>query len=67
MSPEEQEEFNEMKNTVGELKRFIEQNFNPSGDAKNAPLVIEAEDTTTTPTGSIRVITSKGPKNILIA
>lgn len=67
MSPEEKQQFDEMVQTVGELKQFIEQYFNPDGTPKNAPLIIEAEDTTTTPAGSIRIITNKGPKNVLIA
>lgn len=67
MSPEDRTEFNEMKNTVNELQQFIERNFNPDGSPKNQVLTIEAEDTTTTPSGSIRLITNKGPKNVLIA
>lgn len=67
LSPEERQEIDELKNTVSELQRFIEQNFSPDGSAKNAIVIIETEDTTTTPAGSIRVITNKGPKNILIA
>ena len=67
MSPEQTAEFNEMKNTVNELQQFIEHNFNPDGSPKNQVLTIEAEDTVTTPAGSIRLITNKGPKNVLIA
>jgi hypothetical protein len=67
MSPEERAQFNQMQNAIRELQLFIEQNFNPDGTAKAAPLVIEAEDTTTAAAGSIRIITSKGPKNVLIA
>lgn len=67
MSPEEREEFNQMKASVLEMQRFIQQYLNPDGTPKNSLTVIEAEDSTTTPTGSIRIITNKGPKNILIA
>lgn len=67
MSPEERTEFNQMRDTVREMQRFIEQNFNPDGTPKNAPLIVEAEDNTTAAAGSIRIITSKGPKNVLIA
>lgn len=67
MSPEERQEFDEMKSTVLEMQQFIQQHFNPDGTPKNSVLVIETEDTTTTPAGSIRIITNKGPKNILIA
>lgn len=56
-----------MKDTVRELQDFIERYFNPDGTPKNLILTIEAEDEVTTPAGSIRVITNKGPKNILIA
>lgn len=67
MSPEERTEFEEMKNTVNELQGFIERYFNPDGSPKNSVLIIEAEDAVTTPAGSIRLITNKGPKNVLIA
>lgn len=67
MSPEEKAQFNQLIQTVSDLKRFIEQNFNPDGSTKLPPIVIEVEDATTTASGSIRVITNKGPKNILVA
>lgn len=67
MSPEEKQAFDELASEVADMKQFIERHFNPDGTPKNNPLVIEAEDTTTTPAGSIRIITNKGPKNVLIA
>lgn len=67
MNDQERQEFEQMKDTVRELQDFIERYFNPDGTPKNLILTIEAEDEVTTPAGSIRVITNKGPKNILIA
>lgn len=66
MSPEERTQFQQMAQTVNELKGFIERNFNLDGTPKAPPIVIQAQDTTTTPGGSIRVETNLGPKNILV-
>ena len=65
-TPEKEKQLQELQKTVDELKDFIERYFNSDGTQKNNVVIIEAEDTNTTPTGSIRVITSKGPRNILI-
>jgi len=68
MNEQERQEFNDLKAQVKELTDFITQNFNEDGTPRNPfPVVIEAEDSTTAAAGSIRVITNKGPKNILVA
>lgn len=55
-----------MVQTVNELKGFIERHFNQDGTPKAAPIVIQASDAEVTPSGSIRVETNLGPKNILV-
>lgn len=67
MTEEERTQFQQMAQTVKELKEFIERNFNQDGSPKVPALVIQASDSVTTPSGSIRVDTNLGPKNILVA
>lgn len=66
MSPEERTQFQQMAQTVSELKNFIERYFNQDGTPKAPPLVIESNDASTVASGSIRVQTNLGPKNILV-
>lgn len=66
MNEEERTQFQQMVQTVNKLNDFIERNFNQDGTSKAPPIVIQAQDTTTTPGGSIRVETNLGPKNILV-
>ena len=66
MNEEERTQFQQMVQTVNDLKAFIERNFNQDGTPKAPPIVIQAQDTVTTPGGSIRVETNLGPKNILV-
>lgn len=66
MSPEERAQFQQMAQTVNDLKNFIERNFNQDGTPKAPAIVVQASDSVTTPGGSIRVETNLGPKNILV-
>lgn len=66
MTEEERTQFQQMVQTVNKLNDFIERYFNQDGTTKAPPIVIQAQDAVTTATGSIRVETSLGPKNILV-
>lgn len=66
MTEEERAQFQQLVQTVNKLNDFIERYFNQDGTPKAPPIVIQAQDTTTTPGGSIRVETNLGPKNILV-
>ena len=66
MTEDERTQFQEMVRTVNDLKGFIDRNFNQDGTPKAPAIVIQAQDTTTTPSGSIRVETNLGPRNILV-
>jgi len=66
MTEEERTQFQQMVQTVNKLNDFIERYFNQDGTTKTPPIVIQAQDAVTTPSGSIRVETSLGPKNILV-
>lgn len=66
MTEEERTQFQQMVQTVNKLNDFIERYFNQDGTTKAPPIVIQAQDTVTTPSGSIRVETNLGPKNILV-
>lgn len=66
MNEQERTQFQQMQQTVNKLNDFIERYFNPDGTPKAPPIVVQAQDAETTPSGSIRVETSLGPKNILV-
>lgn len=67
MTPEIQEQINQMQNTINQMNTFISNVFNPDGTLKNPSLVIQPKDTAvTTATGSVRLETNLGPINVLI-
>jgi hypothetical protein len=67
MTPEIQEQINQMQRTINEMNTFISAVFNPDGSLKNPNLIIQPKDTAvTTATGSVRLETNLGPINVLI-
>ena len=67
MTPEQQEQFDQMQRTINEMNTFFSNVFNPDGSLKNPALVIQPKDTAVTAaSGSVRLETNLGPINVLI-
>ncbi len=67
MTPELQQQIDQMQRTINEMNTFISAVFNPDGTLKNPSLVIQPKDTAvTTASGSVRLETNLGPINVLV-
>lgn len=65
MTPEEQQQMDDLKRRVDDLTALVESAFNSDGTLKIPMLTIEADGDGSTPGGSVRMLTNLGPKDFI--
>lgn len=68
MTPEQTQEFENLKRSVAEMTALIQNAFNADGTVKIQNLTVLPKDTAVTAaTGTVRIETNSGPMDFLVA
>lgn len=68
MTPEQTQEFENLKRSVAEMMALIQNAFNADGTVKIQNLTVLPKDTAVTAaTGTVRIETNSGPMDFLVA